>query len=88
MDGGIAKQRARWSKPIVTRDAQVLVDTKENKLAFDIWMRDELAGGAGWFDFTDCVAGVTKKARFVAGKVTWSAPDGIWVAACQLETIG
>lgn len=88
MDGGIVKQRARWSKPIVTRDAQIKVNDTANKLLFDEWVRSDLHGGAGWFDWTDCVDGVTKQARIVGGKIKWESPGVIWLGQCQIETIG
>lgn len=86
MDGGIARQRARWTKPIITRSVQIMVKTRTDKTAFDTWMRVDLDGGAGWFDYRE--DGVTKKARIVDGAVSWSSPGVIWVAECQLETIG
>lgn len=88
MDSGIAKQRARWSKPIVTRDVQILVRTAANKALFDTWVRDDLSGGAGWFDWIDPLTSAVKQTRIVGGKVSWSAPNGIWVAQAQLETLG
>lgn len=88
MDGGVAKQRARWSKPIVTRDATLMVASKSEKFAFDDWMRDDLAGGAGWFDWIEPLSGATKQARIVGGKVKWSTPGKAWKSHCQIETVG
>lgn len=88
MDGGLAKQRARWTKAIVTREAQIKVDSASQKASFSDWMRVDLNGGAGWFDFRDPLDGVTKQARIVSGKVTWTSPGVIWVGQCKLETIG
>lgn len=88
MDGGIAKQRPRWSKPIVTRDANIKVADLTRKRLFDTWAKTELNGVAGWFDFYDCVAGATRQARIVGGKYKWSSPGVIWIAQCQIETIG
>ena len=86
MDGGVARQRARWTKPIVTRTAQIKVRNRAGKTSFDAWMRDDLNGGVSWFDYRE--DGVIKKARIVGGKVSWSSPGIIWIAECQLETIG
>lgn len=88
MDGGIAKQRPRWTTPIVTRDINIHVDTVADKAAFDQWMRVDLNGGAGWFDWTDPLDMVAKQARFVSGKISWSSPGKVWRAAAQLETVG
>lgn|SRR5690606_10686320 len=88
MDSGIAKQRARWSKPIVTREVQIFVGSYQNKASFDEWMRDDLAGGAGWFDWTDPLTATTKQARIVGGRVAWTAPGGLWFAEAQMETLG
>lgn len=88
MDGGIAKQRARWSTPIVTRDVQIKVSNKADKSLFDVWAATDLNGGAGWFDWTDCLDGVAKQTRIVGGKYKWSSPGVIWLAQCRIETLG
>lgn len=88
MDNGIAKQRARYSKAIVTRDVQIVVMNKTDKAAFDAWLRDDLNGGAAWFGFTDPLDGVTKQARLVGGKIKWSSPGVVWIASGQIETLG
>ncbi len=88
MDGGIAKQRPRWSKPIVTREVQIIVYSKEDRLLFDTWSRVDLNSGTGWFDWTDPVDGVTKQTRIVGGKYKWTTPGKVWLAACSIETLG
>lgn len=89
MDGGIAKQRARWSKPIVTRDVTLMLEGDDNKALFDGWIETDLNGGTAWFDWTDPLTKVTKSARIVGGKYKWGEPNGpIWKAPCQIETIG
>lgn len=88
MDNGIAKQRARYSKAIVTRDVQILVLSAADKIALDAWVRDDLHGGAAWFDFFDCLTGKTLQARLVGGKIKWSTPGAVWVASAQIETLG
>ncbi|ARP86300.1 hypothetical protein [Bordetella genomosp. 9] len=85
---GLAKQRPRWSKPIVTRTVKVKVGDRANKLAFDAFVRNDLAGGSGWFNFTDPVDGVTKQGRLVSGTVQWSTPGRIWFFNAQIESIG
>jgi len=89
MDGGIAKQRPRWSKAIVTRDVVIKVTGLGNKQAFDAWIKTDLSGGAGWFTWTDPLDGAAKQTRIVGGKYKWGEPQGqIWLASCQIETIG
>lgn len=87
MDGGIAKQRVRWSTPIVTRDVTVLVNDLVARLQFEEWLRSSLHGGVGWFSWTDLDRSV-KQARFVGGSVKWSSPGGVWTGQAQLETVG
>lgn len=86
MDGGLAKQRPRWSA-IVKRDVTILVLSLEDRLAFNHWMRDEINLGSGWFDWRD-LDGVIKQARLVGGKVRWTTPGVVWIGQAQLETVG
>lgn len=89
MDGGIAKQRPRWSKAIVTRDVTLEVYGTTEKASFDTWAKTDLNGGAGWFSWTDPLDSTSKQARIVGGKYKWGEPNGpIWQATCQIETIG
>lgn len=88
MDGGIAKQRPTRSKPIVAREARIMVKSRVDKLAFDEWARVDLSGGSGWFDWLDCLDEITKRARIVGGKYKWATLGRIWIAQCQIETIG
>lgn len=88
MDGGIAKQRARWTKPIVTRQAVIHVKDKNDKISFDLWVKTDLNNGAGWFDYTDPVDGTVKQARIKGGAIQWTTPGLVWRASCELETIG
>lgn len=86
-DGGIAKQRPGWSIPVVRRSASISVASLTDKQAFDTWMKNELAGGALWFDFTDPVDGKTKRAQIVGGTVTWENPGCAWVGACEIDSL-
>lgn len=88
MDGGIAKQRPQWTTPIVTRAVTVHVETLARKHAFDLWMKSDLNGGTGWFGWVDPLDSVTKQARFVSGKISWSSPGRVWRASAQIETVG
>jgi len=89
MDNGIAKQRARYSTPIVTRDATAIVMRLADKQALDAWIAADLAGGAAWFAWTEPLTGSSVQARLVAGKWKWGEPQGpVWQATCQIETLG
>jgi len=89
MDGGIAKQRRRFSMPIVTRSVSLQITSRANKLAFDAWMSNELQGGTGWFTWYDPVERTSKRARFVKGELDWKPQTiEIWTATGQLETLG
>ncbi|HWL29960.1 MAG TPA: hypothetical protein VNQ97_13745 [Burkholderiaceae bacterium] len=85
MDGGIAKQRPRWSKGIVTIDVNIKVSSRADKLLFDEWVKTDINGGAGWFDIR--LDGVVKQARIVGGKVKWSSPGALWIGQAQLEAL-
>lgn len=89
MDAGIAKQRARWSLPIVTRQATISVLSDADKVAFDAWIDTDLSGGVLWFDWTVPRTSRIVQARIVQGQYQWAEPAGqIWKATCQIETIG
>lgn len=86
MDGGLAKQRTKYSKPIVTRSVSFSCSLPEKEL-FRSFM--EAADVTGWFNWTDPTSNIVKKARIFGGKVAWSAADGLRVIGkLQLETIG
>lgn len=87
MDNGMAKQRARWSKAVIKRTVQVFVKNNSEKTQFDHWVRDELHGGAGWFEYDDPISQNRCKARIVNGVVNWSTPGVAWKGQCQMEII-
>ncbi|MYZ41424.1 hypothetical protein [Schauerella aestuarii] len=85
---GLAKQRRRWTKPIVTRTVKLRLRDKYDKAVFETWFRTAIFGGTGWFTFTDPVDGLSKQGRFVGGAISWTSPGVIWFAQAQIETIG
>lgn len=87
MDGGIAKQRARYSKAIVLRTITAFVHTSTDRLSFDAWLETGLSGGVDWFNYTDPVDSVVKQARIV-GQVQWQPNGPTWSAQIQVESIG
>ncbi|WP_368640492.1 hypothetical protein ABRZ04_04555 [Castellaniella ginsengisoli] len=89
MDNGIAKQRSRFSTPIVTRDATVIAKSLADKQALDAWIASDLAGGAAWFAWIEPLTKNAVQARLVGGKLKWGEPQGpIWQATCKIETLG
>lgn len=88
MDSGLAKQRARNSLPIVTRNVRIKVSNKTDKGLFDAWVKTDLSGGVGWFTYIDPVDGVSKQARFISGEVSWTSPGVVWIASAEMETLG
>lgn len=87
MDGGIAKQRPRRTRPLLTRAASVGVRSVEDKVLFDSWFRNSIAGGFSWFTFTDPVDGIVKQGRFVGGELAWTTPGIVWRAQVQIESL-
>lgn len=87
MEGGIAKQRPRWTVPIETRAVTILVNSLADRQAFETWMESEISGGTGWFSWND-ETGATKQARIVSGDVTWTTPGTVWLGQASLETVG
>lgn len=88
MDAGIAKQRAGRTKPIRTRKGTLLIDTLDNKTAFEAWLKI-IGNGVGWFDYTDPLTGGTKQCRFI--NENWEFKrmgNKVWVATCEMESIG
>lgn len=88
MEGPIAKQRPRWSSPVIQMDVTLLIEGRQAKLDFDFWFGDALAGGSGWFLYTDPISQAQRMARFIAGSLRWT-PDlaGLWRAAAKIEMI-
>lgn len=84
---GLAKQRPRWSLPIVTRSVRLFVGRVEDRLAMDAFIRDELAGGALWFNFRDPVTGTTQRGQFIAESLQWTQDGGWWFLGAQLISI-
>jgi len=83
MDGGLAKERWRFSKTIVTRDATILC-SQQDRQQFSAWRK---ANRGQWFTWRDPVDGVTKQARMVKAQIKWSRFGVYWQGALQLETL-
>ncbi|WP_225547305.1 hypothetical protein [Chromobacterium violaceum] len=90
MDGGLPKQRRRFSVPLVSRSLTVKLRSDADRLRFDAWLRDDLAGGVEWFSFPDPVSGQAKRGRLTGQPACRWQRDGPqkWKAQLQIETIG
>jgi hypothetical protein len=88
MDNSIAKQRPRRSLPIVIREVRLKVGTREDKVDFDDWFKNDINGGSGFFTYVDPIDEISKQARFVNGEIRWVTPGNVWFIEAQLETIG
>lgn len=88
MDSGIAKQRPRYTTPMRTRSATIMVNSLAERRLFQDWVEIDLFGGTGWFSWRDPIDGTSKQARIVSGVISWTSPGVIWKANCEIETIG
>lgn len=86
MDGGMPKQRARWSLPIVSRSVTLLIGGAGNRVIFDNWYGADLHGGADWFTVT--LFGKPLRARFTEPLTFRPAGPDAWTASATIETIG
>jgi hypothetical protein len=89
MDSGVAKQRARYSRSIKSRDCTILIRTKADLELFKGWVGDNLHGGVDWFDMKDPVTGKVIRSRIKEGKIDYT-PVGyqIWNAQLTIESLG
>ncbi|WP_440030570.1 hypothetical protein, partial [Chromobacterium amazonense] len=90
MDGGLPKQRRRFSVPLISRSLNIKLCSDADRFRFDAWARDELDGGVGWFIFPDPVSGQAKRGRLVGSPPYRWRRDGPqkWKTQLQIETIG
>lgn len=86
MDGGLPKQRPTRSLPVVERSLSMLLQSQDDKTAFDLWWRQELAGGVGWFTLS--LFGQLLQARFVGKSSAKPRGIGKWTITATIETIG
>ncbi|MEN2424727.1 hypothetical protein AA0N74_01610 [Chromobacterium vaccinii] len=90
MDSGVPKQARRFSVPIIARTINIRVRSDADRLRFDDWVRVDLAGGVGWFNWLDPIGGQRKRARLIGKPACRWQRDGLqrWQASLQLETCG
>lgn len=90
MESGPPKQARVRSKGMVNRPVKISILALADYNSFVVWVRDTLAGGSGWFDYTDPVSAGTKTARLVGGKYEAVPGQGLrgWVITATFETWG
>lgn len=88
MESGPAKQRRVQSRSIVTRPVTLMIESRENYLAWIEWVKTTLIAGSDWFTWTDPVDGTTKQGRVVNGEYTATPQAGLrlWMISLTLET--
>jgi hypothetical protein len=87
-ESGPPRQARFKSRVMKTRAAKLYLETKQNFFDFETWFREDLKGGALFFNMTDPVTGQTIEARFVAGSYVskpMSAALDCWEVECQIE---
>lgn len=90
MEIGPPKQAVQKTRVMLTRKVTYAADTKTDYLNFIAWHKTTINYGVAWFDWTDPVDGVTKKARIVNGKLDEEKPLNsgltLWQVTFHLET--
>lgn len=76
MESGPPLQTRTKSRVMVPMQMIVRFMSKASLLDFLDWWRDDLGLGAGWFDFTHPVTGLTVQARIAGGKLGRYEPAG------------
>jgi hypothetical protein len=86
MDAGVAKQRPRYTRPIVTAQLSFLIHSSTNKALFDEWWDKDIAGGSAWFSMLDPISGTTRNVRIAGGDIEWAChASDLWQATVSLE---
>lgn len=90
MEIGPPKQTVQKTRVMLTRKVTYAADSKTDYLNFITWFTTTINRGAAWFDWTDPVDGVTKKARIVNGELDEEKPLNsgltLWQVSFHLET--
>lgn len=89
VEQGPPKQGVKGSRSLVFRNVTYMAITKADYLSFVTWFRTTIHWGADWFDWTDPVDGVTKKASIKDGKYTakpWTPTLSRWDITFVIET--
>lgn len=85
MDVGPAKQRRRSTAKVRPFTIQLVLDDDERAI-FEVFFEDVLADGCLSFSWMNPLTKVPAECRF-RGEPSWSKPDGLWVADCELEVL-
>jgi hypothetical protein len=90
MESGPAKQTRMRSRQTVMRPVLVAIDSLADYTSFKAWIATTLRNGADWFDWSDPVDGIIKRARIVNGDYQ-GRPLGnslaYWEVSLTLETV-
>lgn len=90
MDGGMPKQAAKFSRATYERTVTYMAVTAADYQSFLIWFRQTVHFGADWFDWTDPVDSVVKKARIKEGRYSakpWTPTLSRWDITFRIETM-
>lgn len=89
MDGGIAKQRPKYSIPVVVRKAKIVAQSFSDKDEFDRWYIHVIKGSA-WFTYQDPLrGGATVTVRFKNPSLSWTMVSRhLWESNVEIESIG
>lgn len=89
MEGGMVKQRKRFSRVLIGRPVTYLLKTAVDYDNF-ITFYETTINRVDWFDWTDPADGVVKQARIVGGKLDKEEPQrkdhGLWKVSFVVET--
>ncbi|MEK6592600.1 MAG: hypothetical protein AABZ67_05900 [Pseudomonadota bacterium] len=88
METGPAKQAKIVSRVMIVHEVQYAFGTIADYQNFLIWFRDDIARGAGWFDWADPLTDAVKAARIVGGAIDEELPNkqmDVWVLRFKIE---
>lgn len=91
MEAGPPRQARVRYRVMVTRNAQIHVNSLTDYQSFVTWFRDTINEGADWFDWTDPLTATTKSIRFAGGGLDASPlgqAGGPWVIRAKIEGWG
>lgn len=88
MDSGVAKQRARYSTPIINRSVKLVAKSLKAKTDFDKWWCNDVRGG--WFSYLDPLRGnASTNARIKTPIIKWRMISReLWDCVVEIESVG
>lgn len=88
MESGPPKQIKIHSRSMVTHQVQYAINTVANYQSFWTWFKNDIARGAGWFDWPDPIDDTVRTARIVGGVIEEEQPNrtlDVWVLRFKIE---